>query len=245
MPAPRHPVKARPGGRPAAVPASLLTHAAPVSAATATVKNPPSHPARRPAPAGPTPRSSPARHPLARPRSRAIRLPVARSGYDTPAGSAAAPALQRALAAGWAPGPIDGRPGPLSTQALKRFQAARGLALDGIAGPHTRRAVALIARGAAGQAPRERPASRTRPAPSDRPPPQPSSAQRRTPGLPAARVRLGLAALGLPARTLGYARARPALANQPRAQHNPGLARPMWHPGNGAPVASSNREGER
>jgi peptidoglycan hydrolase-like protein with peptidoglycan-binding domain len=248
MRAPHHPVKVRPGARPAAVPASLLTLAAPLSAATATVKNPPSHPARRPAAAGPTPRSSPARHPLARTRLRAVRLQVARSGYDTPRGSAAARALHRVLAgSGWAPGPIDGRSGPPTAQALKRFQPGHCPRAAGITGPHTRRAVAVMPRGAAGQAPRERRTPRRRPAPNDRPPPQPSGAQRRPPGLPAARVLLAPAALRRLTGTLGYARARHALANQPqpRAQRTCGLARVAWHPRNGVPVASSNTEGER
>jgi peptidoglycan hydrolase-like protein with peptidoglycan-binding domain len=46
--------------------------------------------------------------------------------------------LQRRLArAGSAPGPIDGRYGPLTEQAVSRFQAAHGLEADGIAGPQT------------------------------------------------------------------------------------------------------------
>ena len=46
--------------------------------------------------------------------------------------------LQRRLAgAGYAPGPIDGRYGPRTEQAVRRFQAARGLEVDGIAGPQT------------------------------------------------------------------------------------------------------------
>ncbi len=53
-------------------------------------------------------------------------------------GSAAVRALQRRLArAGDSPGPIDGRYGPVTEQAVTRFQAAHGLRGDGIAGPRT------------------------------------------------------------------------------------------------------------
>ena len=38
---------------------------------------------------------------------------------------------------GYAPGPIDGRYGPRTAQAVSRFQAAHGLVVDGIAGPFT------------------------------------------------------------------------------------------------------------
>ena len=53
-------------------------------------------------------------------------------------GSRAVRALQRRLAsAGYASGPIDGRYGPRTEQAVTRFQAAHGLQADGIAGPRT------------------------------------------------------------------------------------------------------------
>ncbi len=46
--------------------------------------------------------------------------------------------LQGCLArAGDAPGPIDGRYGPRTEQAVRRYQAAHGLQVDGIAGPIT------------------------------------------------------------------------------------------------------------
>jgi peptidoglycan hydrolase-like protein with peptidoglycan-binding domain len=65
-------------------------------------------------------------------RARAVR-PV----YPGTAGSTVR-VLQRRLArAGDAPGPIDGRYGPLTERAVERFQAAHGLAVDGIAGPRT------------------------------------------------------------------------------------------------------------
>jgi peptidoglycan hydrolase-like protein with peptidoglycan-binding domain len=43
----------------------------------------------------------------------------------------------RLAGAGYPPGPIDGRYGPLTEQAVMRYQAAHGLQVDGIAGPHT------------------------------------------------------------------------------------------------------------
>jgi hypothetical protein len=52
--------------------------------------------------------------------------------------SGAVRALQRRLTrAGYAPGLIDGRYGPRTEQAVRRFQAAHGLLVDGIAGPQT------------------------------------------------------------------------------------------------------------
>ena len=58
-------------------------------------------------------------------------------GY-APGGSPPVRRLQRELAAaGYAPGAIDGRYGPLTVRAVMRFQAAHHLHIDGIAGPQT------------------------------------------------------------------------------------------------------------
>ena len=60
-------------------------------------------------------------------------------GY-APGGSATVRRLQRQLAAtGYAPGRIDGRYGPLTERAVRRFQAAHHLQIDGFAGPQTAR----------------------------------------------------------------------------------------------------------
>jgi peptidoglycan hydrolase-like protein with peptidoglycan-binding domain/TPR repeat protein len=60
------------------------------------------------------------------------------SGYANTHGSRPVRAFQRRLAAaGYSPGPIDGRYGPLTKRAVVRFQATHRLAVDGIAGPHT------------------------------------------------------------------------------------------------------------
>ena len=60
------------------------------------------------------------------------------AGYGEQAGSRAVRMLQRLLApTGNRPGPIDGRYGPLTEGAVKRFQADHGLEVDGIAGQRT------------------------------------------------------------------------------------------------------------
>lgn len=52
--------------------------------------------------------------------------------------------LQIALKAhGFDPGPIDGLPGRRTTAAVRAFQAAHGLTVDGIVGPQTLRALAI------------------------------------------------------------------------------------------------------
>ena len=64
------------------------------------------------------------------------------SGYGRPGGSSRVHAVQRRLRMlGQQPGPVDGLYGPLTQAAVKRFQSSAGLAVDGIAGPHTLRAL--------------------------------------------------------------------------------------------------------
>jgi peptidoglycan hydrolase-like protein with peptidoglycan-binding domain/anti-sigma regulatory factor (Ser/Thr protein kinase) len=64
------------------------------------------------------------------------------SGYGQPAGSDDVRAAQRRLRhVGFAPGPIDGFFGPLTEGALRRLQAAAGLAPDGVLGPATYKAL--------------------------------------------------------------------------------------------------------
>lgn len=64
------------------------------------------------------------------------------SGYSSRDGAAPVRALQLRLArTGYAPGPVDGRYGPLTEQAVMRFQADHGLHVDGIAGPLTLAAI--------------------------------------------------------------------------------------------------------
>jgi peptidoglycan hydrolase-like protein with peptidoglycan-binding domain/Flp pilus assembly protein TadD len=60
------------------------------------------------------------------------------SGYGTAGGSVLVRALQgRLAAAGYVPGPIDGLYGPRTEGSVRRYQAAHGLAVDGIAGSRT------------------------------------------------------------------------------------------------------------
>jgi peptidoglycan hydrolase-like protein with peptidoglycan-binding domain/Flp pilus assembly protein TadD len=64
------------------------------------------------------------------------------SGYSNPHGSRAVKLLQhRLVTTGFPTGPIDGRYGPLTREAVIRFQATHGLQVDGIAGPATKTAL--------------------------------------------------------------------------------------------------------
>jgi peptidoglycan hydrolase-like protein with peptidoglycan-binding domain/tetratricopeptide (TPR) repeat protein len=71
-------------------------------------------------------------------RAGAAALLALGSGYNTPFGSSRVRVVQRRLAqAGFTPGPIDGRYGPLTSRAVIAFQASHGLEVDGIVGPRT------------------------------------------------------------------------------------------------------------
>jgi peptidoglycan hydrolase-like protein with peptidoglycan-binding domain len=76
------------------------------------------------------------------PRTRAAlsapELILGPGALDEPGGSGTVRSLQRGLArAGDAPGPIDGRFGALTEQAVRRFQSAHRLPVDGTAGART------------------------------------------------------------------------------------------------------------
>ena len=61
------------------------------------------------------------------------------SGYTSRTGSQPVRELQlRLRRLGDRPGPIDGLYGPLTEGAVERFQAAQGLATDGVVGPRTK-----------------------------------------------------------------------------------------------------------
>lgn len=91
------------------------------------------------------------------------------SGYQSAGGSHAVRIVQgRLRRSGDRPGPIDGLYGPLTQGAVQRFQQRHGLAVDGIVGRQTRRALfAGISRPTASPAERDtQPGTLTRKSPS-------------------------------------------------------------------------------
>ena len=113
--------------RPASAPAKPGSDAVPIVHHIVAVKPPPlAHPKRASAAQRPV-----AEHPV-------LVLLALGSGYQQADGSGLVRTLQRGLArVGDTPGPIDGRYGPLTTNAVIRFQTAQGLRVDGIAGRQT------------------------------------------------------------------------------------------------------------
>jgi peptidoglycan hydrolase-like protein with peptidoglycan-binding domain len=153
------------------------------------------------------------------------------AGYASPEGSQPVRDVQRLLRRlGDGPGPIDGLYGPLTTQAVQRFQEAHALAVDGVVGPHTMgRLVAerkqlrkaklerkSPARGNPAESVTEQPAARTpTTAPPDRA--KPESSTGRSPWLAAAVGALALALLLVVVWRLTRRR-----RNQPRGEPSPG-----------------------
>jgi peptidoglycan hydrolase-like protein with peptidoglycan-binding domain len=135
------------------------------------------------------------------------------AGYQLPAGMGRVRVLQRRLAGlGFAPGPIDGRYGPRTRQAVTRFQVARGLSASGIVGAHTLRALRIARRG---RIPVSRPRSvpQTHPIPQSQPAPLVGSApaqsrREQPPALPVTPLLVGLTTFGLATILLSYTRTR-------------------------------------
>jgi peptidoglycan hydrolase-like protein with peptidoglycan-binding domain len=139
------------------------------------------------------------------------------AGYRLARGSERVRALQRTLTRlGLAPGPIDGRYGPVTTKAVERFQGSRGLRVDGIVGAQTLGTLRGLAR------PRTPAEGHSQPRPDSQLRPAPKAVRvlherRRVPVLPLLPLLLGFAALGLATMSFGYAqtRARVARARAP------------------------------
>ncbi len=71
-----------------------------------------------------------------------VPVPGTVTGGDTTRGDPTVQAYQQSLAdLGYDPGPIDGRYGPLTANAVRDFQSANGLTVDGILGPRTKAAI--------------------------------------------------------------------------------------------------------
>ncbi|HZE05759.1 MAG TPA: peptidoglycan-binding domain-containing protein [Solirubrobacteraceae bacterium] len=152
------------------------------------------------------------------------------AGYEQRAGSRRVRGMQRRLRRlGFSPGPIDGRYGPLTMRAIRRFQHARHLPATGVMG---RRTFVALNGGGRPQAPARR-TPVTLPAPRVATPPARHRPQPETP-LPVGLVLLALAALGLTATADGYRKTRRRIqAGRPGSRDSAG-----HHPGetSGPPV---------
>ena len=146
------------------------------------------------------------------------------AGEGSAHGSPAVAHLQRQLKrAGFTPGPVDGRFGPRTEHALIDFQRARHLAVDGIAGPITGRALQAVGRVSRQHRPAGKAApSRSAPVthgsqpnrhpshtsgPNHNPKPRPRPARVPAPGtprLPTIWILIALGVLGLLAVVAGY-----------------------------------------
>jgi hypothetical protein len=151
------------------------------------------------------------------------------SGYRQAGGSGRVRVLQRRLAAlGFSPGPIDGRYGPLTTQAAERFQSAHRLTVNGIIGARTLRALGTVGRRFTPTAsPKGHPTAQPHPVvPEGLSIPARSVPAKRPPALPVALVLLALAALGVSTMSLSYGRTRSRVRRKPaRGEQKPrGLA---------------------
>jgi peptidoglycan hydrolase-like protein with peptidoglycan-binding domain len=160
------------------------------------------------------------------------------AGYTRPGGSRRVRSIQQRLRElGYAPGPTDGRFGPLTERALTRFQADHRLTADGQAGPNTLkrlrpRAVASPSPGAGTEGPgaNRHPAMPVPPAV-----PRPPIAQRPAQHLPSPpgqaieAVLIALAMLGLAVFAGSYVRTRARLGRTKHGQR-------------GAPIANGDRE---
>jgi putative peptidoglycan binding protein len=146
------------------------------------------------------------------------------AGYQRARGSERVRALQRKLARlGFAPGPIDGRYGPVTTKAVERFQGSRGLRVDGIVGAQTLGTLRALAgpRTPVEGHPPPHPGSQLRSAPKAV---RVLHERRRVPVLPLLPLLLGFAALGLATMSFGYVRTRARVARARAA------ARAAWAP---------------
>jgi peptidoglycan hydrolase-like protein with peptidoglycan-binding domain len=140
------------------------------------------------------------------------------AGYRQASGSRRARVLQRRLAGlGFAPGPVDGRYGPLTTRAVERFQTAHHLTVSGVVGAGTLRALGPVGRRSVPIVSRQgHPDLQSRPVvPHGHVTPVRSVAATHPPALPVTLVLLALAALGVSTVLLSYGQTRSRVRRQP------------------------------